>query len=275
MIWGKYIKMDSIRENRTKEDVATELKMLLDEDIDNKKCIALVEGSDDAAFMEIVLEDNVICVESPYGGKHGIDDLMEEPLIQRKEIIAIRDKDYMDLAQLGDREFVYDGCCLETMILSNSDIAEGFYRLYQGKKGKEEYLVCAMRQLAPYSMLRKKNEIEKQGINFDKVGFGDLIKEEALEIKELFKRVHQIDNFCLCKEKAEEIADSELWDITNGHDFYTYLGALSKQGRKSLGEIGVRNILLAMYRKKDFETTRLYHMILEYQRENRLKFVNY
>ena len=273
MIWGKYIKMDSLRENRTKEDVVAELNMLLDEDIDNKKCIVLVEGSDDVTFMEIVLEDNAVCVESPYGGKHGLDDLMEEPSIQRKEVIAVRDKDYMDLTQLGDREFVYDGCCLETMILSNPDIAEGFHRLYQGKKGKEEYLIHAMRQLAPYSMLRKKNEIEKQGINFEKVGFGDLVKEEVLQIEELFNRIHQIEIFSSCKEKAKELSDSELWDITNGHDFYTYLGALSKQGRKTLGEIGVRNILFAMYRKKDFERTRLYHTVLEYQKRNRLKFV--
>lgn len=251
MIWGKCIRMDSIRGNRTKEDVVAELRMLFNEDIEEKMCAVIVEGSDDVRFMEIVLEENVVCVESPYGGKHGLGDLIEEPLLQKKQIIAVRDRDYMDIEQVSDRMFVYDGCCLETMILSNSDIAEGFHReLYQGRLSKVCYLINVMRQLAPYSVLRKKNELENQGISFEKVGFGDLIKEDELQIEVLFERVHQSEQLCLCREQAHEITDTELWDITNGHDFYTYLGGVSKQGKKTLGEDGVRNILFAMYRKK-------------------------
>ena len=43
-----------------------------------------------------------------------------------------------------------------------------------------------MRQLAPYSILRKLNELENWGISFSKIGFGDLIDRESLKIEELF-----------------------------------------------------------------------------------------
>ena len=63
--------MDSIRENRTKEDFVAELGLLFNEDIDGSLCVVLVEGTDDVRFMENLLEDNVVCEEVPYGGKHG------------------------------------------------------------------------------------------------------------------------------------------------------------------------------------------------------------
>ena len=149
--------MDSIRENRTKEDFVAELGLLFNEDIDGSLCVVLVEGTDDVRFMENLLEDNVVCEEVPYGGKHGIDDIMkmEDPVVQKKEVIAIRDKDYIEVTQLPDRVFLYDGCCLETMILMNCDIAEEFYKKnYNGCFEKDAYLVNIMRQLAPYSILR-------------------------------------------------------------------------------------------------------------------------
>ena len=266
--------MDSIRENRTPEDVAREIKMMFDEDIDEELCVVLVEGSDDVKFMEDILEENVECVESPCGGKHGLNELIENPLIQKKEVLAIRDKDYMDIEVLPDRMFVYDGCCLETMILSNLDVAEKFYKFYQGNLEKAYYIINAMRQLAPYSVLRKKNELECLGINFEKVGFGDLVAENGMELIKLFERVKQSERFCLCKEEADNIKDVDLWDITNGHDLYTYLGILSKCGKKTLGKDGVKEVLLAIYRKTDFKTTKLYQSILLYQQKNRLKFVN-
>ena len=142
--------MDSIRENRTKEDFVAELGLLFNEDIDGSLCVVLVEGTDDVRFMENLLEDNVVCEEVPYGGKHGIDDIMkmEDPVVQKKEVIAIRDKDYIEVTQLPDRVFLYDGCCLETMILMNCDIAEEFYKKnYNGCFEKDAYLVNIMRHM--------------------------------------------------------------------------------------------------------------------------------
>lgn len=277
MIWGKCIRMDSVRANRSKEDVVAEVRMMFSEDIEGKLSIVLVEGSDDIRFMKIVMEENVVCIESPYG-KHGLEDLMnmDDSALQRKEVIAVRDKDYIDLTQLPERFCVYDGCCLETMLLKDGEISEGFHREnYRGTATKENYVIEAMHQLAPYSILRRRNEQENGEIAFQKCKFGHLIEGETLKIEDLFEKVGQVDKLQACKEEAEStVEENELWNITNGHDLCTYLGAVSNLGKNTLGEEGVRNILFGMYRKNDFKKTKLYDTLLQYQRRNGLKFVS-
>lgn len=269
--------MDSIREALTKEDIVEEIRALFNHDMDGSLSIVLVEGSDDVEFMQIVLEDNVKIIEVPYGGKHGIDDLMmlEDPVVQRKEVIAVRDKDYMDLQALVDRFFVYDGCCLETMILANPKVAENFSRMLLPETfARENYVIEVMKQIAPYSILRRKNEQESRKISFKNVGFGNLIVDGILDIEKLFKRVRQQEEFSICKEEAETMLDSELWNITNGHDLCAYLAQISVQGKKTPSENDVRKILFVIYRKEDFLMTTLYAKLLEYQRENNVRFVS-
>ena len=278
MIWEKCIKMDSIREGRTKEEVIEEIRALFNCDMDGSLSIVLVEGSDDVEFMEIVLEDNVVIIEAPSGGKHGLDDLMrmENLEIQRKDVIAVRDKDYIDVQILADRFFVYDGCCLETMILLNPKVAEGLSRmLIPGIFDRRDYVIKVMKQIAPYSILRKNNELENRRISFKNVGFGNLIIEGRLDIRGLFERVRQMDAYEVCKEEADSIMDDfKLWDITNGHDLCTYLAQISRQGTKTPSENDIRKMLFMIYRKEDFLTTQLYTKLLEYQRENNVRFVS-
>ena len=90
----------------------------------------------------------------------------------------------------------------------------------------------------------------------------------------VFERVNQSDRLALCTELANAVPEEELWNITNGHDLCTYLGLVSKLGKKTLGENDVREMLFTIYRKKDFQTTELFHSILEYQNANMLKFVS-
>ena len=89
--------MDSIRENRTKEDVIEEIRLELAEDIENRKSIILVEGSDDILFVKGVFDDNVVAVES-FSGVHDIEKVLEDPHLQIPNIIAIRDRDYIDVS---------------------------------------------------------------------------------------------------------------------------------------------------------------------------------
>ncbi len=267
--------MDSIREHRTEEDILTEIQMEESADINNEKCFVIVEGSDDILFAKRVFCENVICIES-IAGKEGVHSIIaKEP--EKANLIGIRDRDYDDISQLPDRIFLYDHCCLEMMLLSNRVVTDSFHDVYyRGDRTKETYIIDMMRQLSAYSMLRRKRERESLSIPFQETGFGNIIDRESgnLEIEELFARIQQQGYYESCREEAREISDEQLWDITNGHDICVYLGRVSKNGKKDLGEEGVRNIIIACYRLEDFRETDLYRNILDYQEQRQLKFVD-
>lgn len=265
--------MDSIRECRTKEDIISTIQMEFSSDFHNEKAVVLVEGSDDIKFVHKVFRDDVIAMES-FSGKEGLKELMEDSYIQENNVISIRDRDYMDAAQLLNGMFVYDKCCLELMLLSSKEVAESLRIHYQGNK-KESFIIDAMRMLAPYSILRKKNELENRGINF-RAGFGDLVKsEEQFQIEKLFQRVGQDESvFYECSREASETSDEVLWDITNGHDICLYLGCLSKITDGNLGEEGVRKFILSAFRKSDFAETELHQNISCYQQARNVHYID-
>lgn len=82
--------MDSIRENRTKEDMIAEIRLEQSEDIRNEKCFVIVEGSDDVLFVKRTFCGSVVCMES-FAGKSGLQEIIEEEEIQAANIIGIRD----------------------------------------------------------------------------------------------------------------------------------------------------------------------------------------
>ena len=267
--------MDSIRENRTKDDILTEIRLERSEDIWDEKCFIIVEGPDDVLFVQRVFSDNVVCKES-FAGKIGVQQIIEDKECQTAHIIGIRDKDYMDEEDLPERLFLYDHCCLEMMLLSEPNVTRSFRQVYYKKDSVcKDFVLNAMNQLATYSILRRKNEKEGLGISFQKVGFGGLIdfSEETLNDVELFQRVKARENYDRCKQEADNLSERELWDITNGHDICAFLGQLSKVGKNKMSEVGVRSYLLAGYRAEDFEKTRLYQKIFNYQELQHLRFL--
>lgn len=269
--------MDSIRGNRTLEDVVTEIEQELSVDISGHAVIVLVEGSDDIYFMKNIMPEEVICIES-HTGKHGLDELAELPVFQKKEVIAVRDRDYANPDTFPEGMFAYDKCCLELMLLSNRDVANSFYNIYyKGHHTKEDFVIKAMRELAPYSLLRRKNEWEGLRINFERSKFRGLIEDNGnIKINSIFENLEQSEkvlNECCLQARALE--NEELWDITNGHDMCYYLGRFSQWNSKGpMGEQLTRLTLMGMYRQKDFEDTELYHLIYTYQEEKQVHFVN-
>lgn len=267
--------MDSIRENRTKDDILTEIRLERSEDIWDEKCFIIVEGADDALFVQRVFSDNVVCKES-FAGKMGVQQIIEDEECRIAHIIGIRDKDYMDEEELPERLFLYDHCCLEMMLLAEPNVAMSFRQVYYKKDSVcKDFVLNAMRQLAAYSILRKKNEREGLGISFQKAGLGGLIdlSKETLDDVGLFQRVKASERYEGCRQEADELAEGELWEITNGHDICAFLGYLSEINKNKMKEAGVRSCLLAGYRAEDFGKTRLYQNILNYQRQRHLRFL--
>lgn len=267
---------DSIRESLSKEDIVETIRLEMNASADKKVAIVLVEGQDDMDFVENIFCEDVICYES-FSGKHGLDELLVHDELQYDGIIAIRDKDYVDISAIPHRMFLYDGCCLETMLIKSDEVATAFYNLYYaGNTTKDNYLIDIMKELAPYSILRQQNERNQRGINFQKVGFGDLVAENGrLDIRALFDRI-KVDEteLAYCERRAGETPNEELREITNGHDLCQMLLALVKSKWKKLGEAGIRHMLLCSYRKSDFQKTNLYTQLREYQNTYQVKFVD-
>lgn len=90
---------DSIRENRTWEDVVQEIKMEFDADIERKCSIVLVEGKDDCRFIRKIFWNDVIAIESP-SGKSELEKIILDERVKNNRLIAIRDKDYMNIAKI-------------------------------------------------------------------------------------------------------------------------------------------------------------------------------
>lgn len=271
--------MDSIRSNQTKDDMVTTIKLELSADIRKKKCFLLVEGADDVIFSRKIFRKDVVCYES-FSGKAGLDELLKTPELEDYRVIAVKDKDYCNIAELPERMFVYDNSCMELMILKSSEVVGGlyctYYERYGGKLPEEKIIPNVMRKLAPYSILRMKNEKQRHTINFSGVGFGDLVEnEDSFKIEELFARLNIPDELAAeCQEESLGCEEEFLYEITNGHDICLFLGRIFKNEGKLLGEGGVRNILLSSYRKSDFAQTQLYQRIKEYQSQYGLQYVD-
>ncbi len=266
---------DSIRANRTWEDVVQEIKMEFDADIERKCCIVLVEGKDDCRFINKIFLDNVIAVESS-SGKSELEKIVLDEKIKCNRLISIRDRDYMDIANLPEKMFVYDNSCLEVMLFANKNAQKNYYDIhYQGKKGCEDYIENIFRELAPFSVLRKQNEEEGGRIDF-KIGIADCFdEEEKVDMCKIFTRVHQSsEKMDACVSRADSMSDEMLWNITNGHDFFRLLATKTEVGGKLMNANGVMDLILAIYRLEDFKTTNLYRDLCTYQLENGAKFVD-
>lgn len=267
---------DSIRANLTKEDMISVIKMELNADIDKEYNFLLYEGNDDKKFCRRFFCENVVLYES-FSGKAGLQELLDASEIQDNRVIAIRDKDYMNVEELPERMFVYDESCLELMLLKNTEVLEGFCNTYyNGDYTKEQFIMNALKRMAPYSIMRMKNEQQVLRINFDRVGFGDLIKDEnQFDMEKLFERLGMSqDCYKECCEEAQQLNEEQLYDITNGHDICSFIGEITYNAKKKLGEAGTRNALLNAFRKSDFEKTKLYDMIKNYQTKYQLKYID-
>lgn len=268
--------MDSIRENEKLEDMVTALKMELDADINNELCIVLVEGKDDIKFINRIFGGKVVCYES-FSGKTGLQELIQHASIQENRIIAIRDKDYANVDEFPKRLFCYDTCCMETMLLANEEVAEGIYKTYyKGMKDQNAFLLNAMRELAPLSVLREENEEHGYGIDFKRIGLGDCIDEsqEKVKLDVLFSRINQQGlTKDECISKAAAWRDDELLEKTNGHDLCKFLGKVCGNEKADMGEGKLRDALICSYRKSDFLATYLYNSLNNYQVRHHLSFV--
>lgn len=267
--------MDSIRESQKLIDSITNLKLELAKDFEHKLNIVLVEGSDDVRLIEKIMDKDIVCYES-FSGKHGLYDLITSEEISDERIIAIRDKDYCDISDLPDRMYVYDTCCMETMIIKNAEIRNSLFDTYFRKEGNnEEEFEKILRELRPISILRKKNENDNLNIDFGRMGLLNCYDvDNGIDVCRIFKNLKLgSELYEACMTELENATIDELYNITNGHDLCKILGKIFVSGKGDMGENRVRDAIILSFRKGDFIKTDLYNKLLEYQSQHNLKYV--
>lgn len=276
LIWGNYIQMDSIRKCAKLDDMVTTLKMELDQDIEHKMNIVLVEGTDDKKLVKRVFSNQITCYES-FSGKEGLSELIQNDRLKDNRIIAIRDKDYDDTEQLPERMWCYDTCCMETMLLKDKNVEEGLFdTFYKGESNRQTFYKNLLRQLVPVSMLRRKNEEENLGINFNKMKLTEHFDctTEKLDSVKVFENIgHDVSVYDICCREGAELSEEELYDNTNGHDICKLLGVIFQSGKGDMGEERVRDSMICSYRSDDFKSTQLYSDIMCFQKKYNRKYV--
>ena len=217
--------MNSIVDNITREDIISEIQLLLNADIAHKKVVILVEGLDDIKFIRGMCFniDNILVIQS-YSGKLGVIDIMQN-YTSEKRVISILDKDYCN-KQGGEKIFYYDYCCLEMMLISSEDSFENIFKeyIYLESLSSIEFKEYLLNQLKCFSLLRKINEEENLGIEFYRISINDLYKNPILRIE--FPEDVEVVNI----NKLALLYDSELQGETSSlEDFKDQVNKRNKE----------------------------------------------
>lgn len=272
---------NSIRDNLTKDDIIAEIQLQLDADFENKKCIVIVEGSDDVTFFRGKLFCDADIKES-FSGKTGVYEIVD--FFSDNRIIGICDMDYAPRHE-NNRVFYYDYSCLEMMLVSNDDVFCSFcYTYYCGHESPIELRFGILEALKWISSFRKLNYINSWGIRFTAINFNSAYDGGRKELNEtvLLSQIVtsnaeslKLDDKKLDQVKEETEIDLDvnaLLTITNGHDFMNYFQKLccvnGKKAQSSSNEMFKG--LVCSFSSEAMERTKLYSAIQDYQRDKRI-----
>lgn len=262
---------NSIRQNMSKDDVISQIKLLLGNDIEKNNVFFIVEGDDDINFMNKFCNDNVTIYES-YSGKSGVEDIINsKELNNSKRVIGIRDKDYCQ-TKSSDRIFFYDNCCLEMMIISFDESFKNLYcEYYKGKLSLTNLREHILSELYKISLIRKYNEENKKEIKFDGLSISSMIDvDDKLDETKLLNALKQ-QNSKLSFDFAADIVSSripsikDLLNITNGHDFiYFFQELCNRSVNKKYNNTAISSSLRCSFNGTLFSKTSLYWNIENY-----------
>lgn len=265
------MKTNSIRQNMSKDDIISSIKLLLGDDIKKEKAYFIVEGDDDVKFMnKFCNKDNVVIYES-HSGKYGVEDIINSNVLDSERVIGIRDKDYCQ-TESSNRIFFYDKCCLEMMIIS---FDESFKNLsceyYKGKLNFINLKQHILSELYKISLIRKYNEENKKEIKFDGLSISSMIDaDNKLDEKKLINALKLQNsklsfNFVVNINKSKSPSIKELLNITNGHDFiYFFQELCNREVNRKYNDTAISSGLRISFNTGLFSKTILYNNINNY-----------
>lgn len=277
---------NSIRENLTKTDIISEIRLSLGADIKNELVFMLVEGLDDIKFWRNIVNDRVVILES-FSGKTGILEIIQNYFDTEPQVIGVRDKDY-ESDYIHSKIFYYDYSCMEIMFILNDEAFSSIYsEYYDGEYTPRELREMIFWELKYLSLIRKNNEINGWGIKFDGLSIFNVFNmcTKKVEIEKIIHRLNEINKnyfeknpyklFIINNDNSVRFKYEDIVFITQGHDFISLFTAFCfKPKGKAVSDKNIASSLRCAYRKSDFVNTVLFSMLTEYEQKYNLKIVS-
>lgn len=265
---------NSIKQNLNKEDIISEIRLMLDADINKQQLFIIVEGEDDIRFWKSLITSADVFLYESYDGKCGIEKIINNHFLNKYQVFGIRDRDYEINLQCQQILF-YDHCCMEMMLIKSEPTFNKVTSEYY--KGPLEDIVLRhsiLNQLKVLSLMRKDNEILKQAIKFRGVSLNNAFctNENKIDNLKLIANIHEINKCNFLYTEADIIAleqrllnETELLDITQGHDFSTLMACICSLYLKGgIPYTAIESGLRCSFSFTEFKKTILYNSINDY-----------
>lgn len=265
---------NSIRANLSKEDMISDINLMRGANASPQPIFLVVEGRDDIIFFQKRIKNNVNLYES-FSGSIGVREIIE--FFCANNVIGICDRDY-DNTYTNEHIFFYDYNCLEMMLVSNDEAFDSVCTTcYAGELSCTNLRLQILNDLKLISILRKINFEDKIGINFDRMSINVLYNKQRKNI-DVTKIKDAIRNNIII-DKRTEIAQlisrfatyEQLLQITNGHDFISYLQLIFETNKPPKSKsLNVNMIFMALsiaFRKEEFIHTSIYQSLKNFESE--------
>lgn len=275
---------NSIRSNLDKNDIITEIKLLLSADLKKENVFLLVEGDDDISFIGSKVSSSVYIYES-FSGKKGVKQIVD--FFENKfSVIGLCDRDY-DQINSTKRCFFYDHNCLEMMLAKNNSVFNCIHaEYYQGTKPSTEILNELLSNLLFLGEVRKLNQEKSLGLKLKDFTFGDCIENDCylnpVKIIEKVKKRNPkkseyfplLDLLLNSFNKNDHYDYDYYFDTINGHDFLHFLQhSIRRYTNKSKKTEDIASSFRCAYKFEDFRSTTLFNCLKKYEEEKNLSIL--
>lgn len=268
---------NSIRNNLTKENTISEIRLCRSADIKHQLTHIIVEGIDDIRFFKNNVSNTVNLYES-FSGKLGVIEIVNS--FEKDDVIGVCDRDY-DVGGSPNNIFYYDYSSLETMMLASFDSFKKTCNvLYPHVDDINTIYNQIFSQIRWLSAFRKINSEKAFKMNFKCVSLFKAFDREKKElcIPKLISQIAKANQTVFSKNTqilrlvAQEVKcftdiKSDLL-YANGHDVIAMFHCLCRTNNKAdFDEKMIRMSLILAY---NFQESALYNDLIQYANIHKL-----
>jgi hypothetical protein len=258
-----------------------EIRLQLRHPTNRKNLWILVEGETDQKLYAKLISGGNTKVETVHGGgvenlRRAISKLIEET----NRVIGIRDADFLHLDKQLETVpclFLTDAHDAEIMMLSCDAVFESLVAEFVESRRIDFDILRRqiLESIAFLGVIRWLNNAESLELNFKGLGLATFFDSSRLCVDKDCC-VHEIENRSPSQKRAiqrteidNKLAEiSDYYNLCNGHDFEKAFAlhiTAKNPGKKGVKDEDVGKFLRIAYRKQDFESTKLYALLKQWE----------